>query len=280
VMANGKQIATKSNMVDASYLSALGISLKEGRNFYDNSFSDSVNSILVNETFVRAVGLKNPIGRQVRDVGDNHIKTIVGVIKDYHYASLKEDILPQILTLNTGEYVLVKIKRGKEIEAISATNNVFNKIFPSHFYKYQFLDDENAAAYQTDAHWQEIIMYASVIAIVICSIGLFGLSVFVAQHRIKEIGIRKILGASITGITAMLTKDFLKLILIAILMASAPAYLIMSKWLQGYAYRVEISWWIFILAGMITILIAVFTISFQSIKAATANPIKSLQTEG
>lgn len=279
VIVNAKQIVVKANMVDASYLSALGIGLKEGRNFYENSYSDSVNSILVNETFANAAGLTNAVGQQVRGLDDNHTKTIIGVIKDYHYASLKENIQPQILSMNTGENILVKIKKGKEIEALSAINNVFKNTFPGHFYKYRFLDDENASAYETDAHWQQIIMCSSVIAIIICCIGLFGLSVFVAQHRIKEIGIRKVLGASVTGITAMLTKDFFKLIIISIFIASAPAWLIMSKWLQGYAYRVEISWWIFVLAGMLTILIAVVTISFQSIKAAIANPIKSLRAE-
>jgi ABC-type antimicrobial peptide transport system permease subunit len=279
VIANEKRIAVKTNMVDASFLSALGISLKEGRNFYENSYSDSVNSILVNETFAKAAGLKNAVGQQVKDLDDNHTITIIGVIKDYHYASLKENIQPEILTLNTGEDILVKIKKGKEIEALSVVNNTFKNMFPGHFYKYRFLDDENASAYQTDTHWQQIIMYSSVIAIIICCIGLFGLSVFVAQHRKKEIGIRKVLGASVTGITAMLTKDFLKLVIISIFIASAPAYLIMSKWLQGYAYRVEISWWIFIFAGMLTIFIAVITISFQSTKASTANPVKSLRTE-
>ena len=279
VIANEKRIAVKTNMVDAEYLLALGISLKEGRNFYDNSYSDSVNSILVNETFAKAAGFKNPVGQRVRDLDGNHTKTIIGVIKDYHYASLKEKIQPEIVSLNTGEDILVKIKKGEEIEALSVVNNAFKNMFPGHFYKYRFLVDENASAYQTDAHWQQIIMYASVIAIVICCIGLFGLSVFVAQHRIKEIGIRKVLGASVMGITAMLTKDILKLIIISIFIASAPAYLIMSKWLQGYAYRAEISWWIFILAGMLTIFIAVITISFQSIKASIANPVKSLRAE-
>ncbi len=279
VIANGKQISAKTNGIDGDYLSALGISLKEGRNFYAKNSSDSANSILINETFAKTASLYNPIGQHVTDLNNNHAKTIVGVIKDYHYASLKENIQPQILSLNSGEYILVKIKTGKEIQALSTVNSSFKNIFPGHFYKYQFLDDENASAYQTDERWQQIIIYASVIAIVICCIGLFGLSVFVAQSRTKEIGIRKVLGASISGIAALLTKDFLKLVIISIFIASPPAYLVMSKWLQGYAYRVQISWWIFLIAGMLAVFIAVITISFQAIKAAIANPVKSLRTE-
>lgn len=162
---------------------------------------------------------------------------------------------------------------------MSSLGNIFKSSFPGHFYEYQFLDDENALAYRTDKQWQQIITYASVIAIIICCIGLFSLSVYAAQHRIKEIGIRKVLGASVSSIAAMLTKDFLKLVIVSIFIASPPAYLIANNWLQGYAYRVHISWWTFLIAGMLAIFIAVLTISFQSIKAAIANPVKSLRSE-
>jgi putative ABC transport system permease protein len=279
VTVNRKQVSARKNGIDASYLSALEISLKEGRNFYTGNSVDSSNSILINETFAKAAGLQNPVGQQVKYAGDSHAKTIIGVIKDYHYASLKENIQPQILALNYGDYLLIKVKKGKAAEALSSLSNAFKSSFPGHFYKYQFLDDENAAAYQTDEQWQQIITYASVIAIIICCIGLFGLSVFVAQHRIKEIGIRKVLGASVSGIAAMLTKDFLTLVIISIFIASPPAYLIMNRWLQGYAYRVQISWWIFLIAGMLAVFIAVITISIQSIKTAIANPVKSLRAE-
>ncbi|HVY73498.1 MAG TPA: ABC transporter permease [Puia sp.] len=279
VIVNGKQVSVKRNGIDASYISELGISLKEGRNFYLGNSADSSNSILINESFAKAAGLQNPVGQQVKNIEDNRTKTIVGVIKDYHFTSLKENIQPQVFDLNYGDNMLVKLKMGKEVEALSALNNIFKSNFPGHFYEYQFLDDKNAIAYQTDEQWKQIITYASVIAIVICCIGLFGLSVFVAQHRIKEIGIRKILGASVSSIVAMLTKDFLKLVIISILIASPPAYLIMNKWLQSYAYRVQISWWIFVIVGMLAVFIAVITISFQSIKAAIANPVKSLRSE-
>ena len=279
MIVNGKQLSGRKNGIDVSYLSTLGIGLKEGRNFYAGNSGDSSSSILINETFARAAGLQNPIGHQLKIGDDLYPKTIIGIIKDYHYGSLKENIQPQVFTLGNGDYMLVKIKKGKETKALYSLNSIFKSIFPGHFYKYQFLDDEIASAYQSDERWQQIITYVSVIAIFICCIGLFGLSVFVAQHRIREIGIRKVLGASVSGIAAMLSKDFLKLVIISIFIASPFAFLIMSKWLQSYAYRVQISWSVFLIAGMLAILIALITISFQSIKAAKANPVKSLRTE-
>ena len=279
VMVNGKKIGVKSNMVDAAYLSTMGIGLKAGRNFHESRSFDSIHSILVNETFVKVAGLKDPLGQQVKGVDDSAARTIIGVVKDYHYASLKETILPEVITLNTGEDMLVKIRKGKEVEGLAVVDKVFRSSFPGHFFKYQFLDDLNASAYQTDKRWQEMIIYASVMAILICCIGLFGLSVFVAQLRIREVGIRKVLGASVSGITIMLTRDFLKLILLAIVVASAPAYWTMHTWIQGFAYRIDLSWWIFALAGSLTIFIAFITIGFQALKAATANPVQSLKAE-
>jgi putative ABC transport system permease protein len=279
VMVNGKRIRVKGNMVDAAYLSAMGIGLKEGRNFHESRYFDSVHSVLVNETFIKVAGLKDPLGHQVKGVDDSAARTIIGVVKDYHYASLREAIQPEIITLNTGDMMLVKLRKGKELEGLAAVNKVFRSSFPDHFFEYRFLDDLNASAYETDRRWQEMISYASVMAILICCMGLFGLSVFVAQQRIKEIGIRKALGASVAGITIMLTRDFLKLILLAIVIASTPAYLLTSKWLQGYAYRIDLSWWIFALAGLLTIVIAVITIGFHALRAATANPVQSLRME-
>jgi len=141
------------------------------------------------------------------------------------------------------------------------------------------LNDENAASYQDDKRWQQIISYASLLAILICCIGLFGLSVFTSQQRYKEIGVRKVLGASISNIVMLLSKDFIKLVVIAFVIASPIAWYIMHNWLQNFAYRINISVWVFITAGLLAIIIAFATISFQSIKAAIANPVKSLRTE-
>ena len=195
------------------------------------------------------------------------------------YASLKEEIQPEVLNFRYTENILVKAQRGKDIQALSAISEAFKRIFPDHFFEYQFLDDENLAAYQADKKWEQIIFYAAGIALVICCIGLFGLSIFVSQRRIKEIGIRKVLGASVAGITALLAKDFIKLVILAIFIATPLAWLAMNEWLENFAYRIHIEWWIFALSAFISIAIALFALSVQSIKAALANPVKSLRVE-
>ena len=283
VSVNGKEFIAKNSSVDEFYLPALEIPLNAGRNFSARYPTDAVNSIIVNETFVKSVGLKDPIGQQLVDLDDNNkSKTIVGVVKDYHYGSLKQKIHPQILSMiyvgNNGD-AFIKIQRGKTVQALKAAEATYNKIFPQHYFNYQFLGDENARAYASDKKWQQIVSYSAVVAILICCIGLFGLSSFTAQNRYKEIGIRKVVGASAVSIAQLLAKDFLKLIIIAIIIASPAAWLAMNKWLQNYAYSIQINGWLFLTAAFISILIGVITVSFQAIKAAMANPVESLRTE-
>jgi len=279
VIANGKRVAVRTNSIDANYLSTLEIHLKEGRNFYTRNARDSAGSVIVNEAFEKAAGFQHAVGHQLVDPTDHRVRTIIGVVKDYHYASLKEDIRPLVLSLRYTENILVKIQHGKDIQALSAISEAFKRIFPNHYFDYQFLADENLSAYQADKKWEQIIFYAAGIALVICCIGLFGLSIFVAQQRIKEIGIRKVLGASVAGITALLAKDFIKLVILAIAIAMPLAWLAMNEWLENFAYRIHIEWWIFALSAFISIVIALFTLSVQSIRAALANPVKSLRAE-
>jgi ABC-type antimicrobial peptide transport system permease subunit len=279
VSINGKEFNTKRNAIDEFYLPAFGIQLKKGRNFSEAYGTDSSNAVIVNEAFAKSVGLENPIGQQLTDLGNKHTMTIIGVVKDYHYGSLKEKIEPQILNLGNCEYVIIKIEKGKIAQALPFVEKVFRKTFPEHYFYYRFLDDENASAYQSDKKWQQIITYSAGLAILICCVGLFGLTSFAAQQRIKEIGIRKVLGASIASVTVLLSKDFLKLVIVAVIVASPIAWYVMSKWLQGFAYRINISLWMFMLAGLGAIFIALVTVSFQAIKAAIANPVKSLRSE-
>src|SRR5258708_3830856 len=279
VIANGKEVAVRRTNIDDNYLSILEIPLKEGRNFYSRNEADSAGSVIVNEAFEKAAGWKNAVGHQLVDLDDHHSRTIIGVVRDYHYASLKEDIQPEVLNFRNTENILVKAQNGKDIQALSAISRAFKRIFPDHYFEYQFLDDENSAVYQTDKKWEQITFYAAGIALVICCIGLFGLSIFVAQQRIKEIGIRKVLGASVAGITALLAKDFIKLVILAIIIASPLAWLLMNEWLENFAYRIDIEWWIFALSAVISISIALFAISFQSIRSALSNPVKSLRSE-
>jgi putative ABC transport system permease protein len=278
VIANGKEVAVRTNSIDDHYLAALEIPIKEGRNFYARNAVDSV-SVIVNEAFERAVGLQHAVGHQLVDLNGHHPRTIIGVVRDYHYTSLKEDIGPEVLNFGYTENILVKAQNGKDIQALSAISEAFKRIFPNHFFEYQFLDDENSIAYQADKKWEQIIFYAAGIAMIICCIGLFGLSIFVAQQRIKEIGIRKVLGASVAGITALMAKDFIKLVILAIFIAAPLAWLVMKEWLENFAYRIHIEWWMFALPAFLSISIALFAISVQSIRAALSNPVKSLRAE-
>jgi putative ABC transport system permease protein len=278
VIANGKELVVRTNSIDDNYLSTLEIPLREGRNFYSRNAADSV-SVIVNEAFEKAAGLQHAVGHQLVDPNGHHPRTIIGVVRDYHYASLKEDIRPEVLNFGYTENILVKAQNGKDIQALSAISEAFNRIFSNHYFEYQFLDDENSIAYQADKKWEQIIFYAAGIAMIICCVGLFGLSIFVAQQRIKEIGIRKVLGASVAGITALMAKDFIKLVILAIVIAAPLAWLVMKEWLENFAYRIDIEWWMFALPAFISISIALFAISFQTIRTALANPIKSLRAE-
>jgi putative ABC transport system permease protein len=279
VITNGKEVIVRTNSIDENYLPILEIPLKEGRNFYTRNARDSAGSVIVNEAFEKAAGFQHAVGHQLVDPTDHRIRTIIGVVRDYHYASLKEDIRPVVLNFRYTENILVKIQQGKDIQALSAISEAFKRIFPDHYFEYQFLEDENLTAYQADKKWEQIIFYAAGIAMLICCIGLFGLSIFVAQRRIKEIGIRKVLGASVAGITTLLAKDFIKLVILAIAIATPLAWLAMNEWLDNFAYRIHIEWWIFALSAFISIAIALFAISLQSIRAALANPVKSLRAE-
>lgn len=275
VRVNGGDLAVKMGGIDGNYISALGIQLKEGRHFYIGS--DSGGAVIVNEAFEKAAGWKNAVGRQVTIAGDSLPGTIVGVVKDFHYTSLRENIDPLVLRPGNTDNLLVKVQDGKTAQALSAIDGAFRRVFPDHYYAYQFLDDANAAVYATDEKWERIIFYSAAIAMVICCIGAFGLSIFAAQQRVKEIGIRKVLGASVLSITSLLTRDLIKLVVLSIVIASPIAWLVMRAWLDGFAYRVRVEWWIFVLAGLLCMLIAFFTISIQSIRSALANPVESLK---
>ncbi|HTD97852.1 MAG TPA: ABC transporter permease [Mucilaginibacter sp.] len=279
VAVNGKKLDVKQDHIDEFYLPAFEIALKSGRNFYKSSATDSSNAVIVNEAFVRSAGLENPIGQQLTNPDNQHKMTVVGVVKDYHYGSLKEKIGPQVLSRGDNEYLFIKIQPGKIAAALPFVEKTFKQIFPAHYFSYTFLDDENAIAYQNDKKWQQIITASAGLAILICCVGLFGLTSFAARQRIKEIGVRKVLGASAAGITLLLSKDFLKLVIAAIIIASPVAWLVMNQWLQNFAYHITIGWGVFLMAGMFATSIALLTVSFQAIKAATSNPVSSLRTE-
>lgn len=260
----------------------LEIPIKEGRNFSDEFKTDKMNAAIVNEAFVKAAGLQNPIGERVR-TKDWYPRdaTIIGVIKDYHRGSLKEIIQPELITVadESQGTILVKIDKQKQKQALAAIEKTYRLAVPASEFSYTFWDELNARGYHKERKWQQMVQTATVLSVLICCLGLFGLTHLATNRRNKEIGIRKVLGASESSIAALIAGDFLKLVLIAIVIATPVAWYFMNMWLQNYAYRTQMSWWIFGLSGILAVVIALITISFQAIKAAVANPVKSLRTE-
>jgi len=281
VRVDGREVRYVYTSVDYEFLPMLGLELRAGRNFSADFGSDAAHSAIVNESFVKAAGWADPIGKQFTENwrGDNQKLTVVGVVKDYHYGSLRYKIQPQVMTLKPDNLVWIKYGKGQRIQALTRLQDVFKKQFGDYAFQYSFLSDDNANLYQNDRRWQQIIQYVAGLSILICCIGLFGLARIAAQQRTKEIGVRKVLGASVGSIVTLLSKDFLKLVLVAIVIATPLAYYAMHRWLQDFAYKIDIAWWVFALAGLLAVGIALLTVSFQSVKAALMNPVKSLRSE-
>ena len=282
--------------VGYDYLKATGIQVKEGRGFSPDFPTDTVNqnadvsdqnigSIILNEEAVRELNIKPPvIGQRIvwRTKGDtNYYMKLIGIVNNFHFASFKNEIKPFAFITNPRRVTNLTIKLSSQ--NISSTmkeiENKWKAFVPDKPMQYSFLNETFAQLYKAELNFQKIFFILVILSIAISCLGLFALSIFTAQQRVKEIGIRKKLGASISGIAVMLPKDFLKLIIISIFIASPLAYWVMNQWLQDYAYRIQVNIWVFFIAGVLSIMIAVITISFQSIKAAIANPVKSLRTE-
>jgi putative ABC transport system permease protein len=255
----------------------MGIELTAGRNFSPNLASDS-QRVIINETLARQLNLKDPVGKRITNGGATW--EVIGVIEDFHYESLREEIQGLCMQLgNSPSVVAVKLKTADMRKSIAAITALWKSFAPGQPIRYDFLDERIKTMYADVERTGKIFTSFTILTIIVACLGLFALSAFMAEQRSKEIGIRKVLGASIAGITALLSKDFLKLIVIAMLIASPVAWWAMSKWLQDFTYRTSIGWWIFIIAGGISVLIALITVSFQSLKAATTNPVKSLRNE-
>jgi len=264
--------------VDTGFKNMFQLKLRDGRWF--NAEKSDENNYILNETAVAGFNLKQPvIGQRFTMNGDTG--QVIGVVKDFHYKNMHEKIGPMVLSNNGGtdSYFFIKTSPGNIQKAVSAVGAVWTKFIPSEPYEYKFLDDSFNNLYKADMKASKLIFIFSAIAVIICVLGLFGLAAFTAEQRTKEIGIRKVLGASVAQISTLLSKDFVKLVLAAIVLASPIAWWAMNKWLEDFAYRINIGAWIFLLAGSIALFIALITISFQAIKAALANPVKSLRAE-
>jgi putative ABC transport system permease protein len=283
--------------VDFNFLDVMDIKIKEGRGFSEKFLGDTLNngisggpleqtigSIILNETAIKELNLASPIGKQIlwgNDGDTNYYVNVVGVIKDFHFTSLRNEIKPFAFFANPRAQgaMLVKLS-GNNIQASLAQIQNRWKKFPSdRALDYSFLDETFASLYKVESRFQKVFVSLVILGIIIACLGLLGLATFAAQQRVKEIGIRKVLGASIVSIVQLLSKDFLKLVLIAFVIALPVGWYATNRWLQDFAYRIDVKWWVFLLAGINAVAIAFFTISFQTIKAAISNPVKSLRTE-
>ena len=276
--------------VDENYIPMYGLKIVAGRNV---TTSDTAKEFVINETYAKILGFKKPeqaVGKMlIYESGEGPLNyPIVGVVQDFHLQSLRDPIKP-LYILSETKYESgfnVKIKSaGKSADSFKAVTakmkKAYDEVYPNSNWEFdpKFFDETIAKFYKKEQQFAQILNTATGIAIFISCMGLFGLVAFTTQRRTKEIGIRKVLGASVTQIVQLLSKDFLRLVILGIIIASPIAYWAMNKWLQDFAYRVEISWWIFALAGIMAIVIALLTVSYQSVRAALANPVKSLRTE-
>jgi putative ABC transport system permease protein len=277
----GNKITFQQMHIDPFFLPVSGILLKEGRNFSPDFGSDSTNSTIVNETFVRQAGLAHPIGKQVKFIDGRgvHPKTIVGVVKDFHYGSFKEKIEPVAFMLQQSEFIWIKIRKGSAGKALSTLEKVFDHTFPQYFYQYDFVGDMIRDQYGNDQRWKRIITCASALAIVICCIGLIGLAHFETLRRAKEMSVRKVLGSSVINISILLSQEFLKLVLLSILIASPIAWYVMNHWLNNFNYRTQISWLDFAASAILVLAVALVTVNIRALKVAIASPLKYLRSE-
>ncbi|WP_336517775.1 ABC transporter permease [Pollutibacter soli] len=262
--------------VDDNYISALGMKIVAGRNFSPTIASDSM-ALIINQTMAKKMGLTDPIGQKIMNW---ETYTIIGVVEDFNFESMKHDMGGLCFRLrNSPTMISAKINPANMKEGLASIETLWKKFLPYQQIRYNFLDDSFANMYASVKRMQNIFLNFSILAIIIACLGLFALSAFIAEQRNKEIGIRKVLGASVSGITTMLSKDFVKLVAISVVIAVPLGWWAMNKWMEDFSYRTPITWWIFALAALLALLIAVFTISFQSIKAALQNPTKSLRSE-
>lgn len=265
--------------VSTDMLPTLGLTFLEGRNFSKDITADSTH-VIISQSLARLMGKGTAIGKTIFDGSDAY--SVTGVVNDFVYGDMYGQGDPVIYFPNpsTARFLYIRISNNTPVQqALAGMQDIFKKYNPAYPFEYSFVDDQFNDQFKGEALVGQISKVFAVLAVVISCLGLFGLAAYMAERRTKEIGIRKVLGASVTGIMALLSREFLYLVGISILLAYPLAWLIMSKWLQGYAYRIHLSWWIFGLAGTGALLIALVTVSSQSVKAALTNPVKSLRTE-
>jgi putative ABC transport system permease protein len=265
---------------DADFVKTMGVQLLAGRDIDINQYASDSTAVLLNEAAVKVMRLKDPVGQIIE--GDGTRWHVVGVLKDFIYESPYQKISQLMVFGPRSWFNVVHFKLNPALptaKSLQMVETIFKKYNPNYPFIYRFVDEDYARKFKSEQRTGTLAALFAGLTIFISCLGLFGLAAYMAENRIKEIGVRKVLGASIFSITKLLSQDFLKLVLVAFLIASPLAWFFMNKWLQGYEYRIQIEWWVFLLAGVASALIAVATVSYQSIKAALANPVRSLRTE-
>jgi len=267
---------------DSDFLTTFGIELISGRNFSPEFSTDLKDSILINETAAKNIGWENPLGKRITELDEKGVpRTVIGVVRDFHTDTLHNPLEPICIDQNSEEYeyFAVRLSQGNISETMALLENKWKELDSTGTFNYAFLDDSLDGQYRAEERLGKIFTYFSLFAIFIASLGLFGLASFTAEQKTKEIGIRKVLGAPVSGIVLLLSKEFTKWVVVANLIAWPIAYFLLQNWLQNFAYRISIGIGSFLLAASLALLIALITVSYQSLKAALANPIESLHYE-
>jgi putative ABC transport system permease protein len=270
--------------VDSDFIPTMGIALLAGRNFSPDLKTDQTRSVIINETAAKRFGWDDPVGKTIGEISNSGgilKRQVIGVVKDFHIDSLHREIGPLLITNNAEWLNTLSLRLSPQNipETLSFLSEKWRRHNPLRPFQYTFLDDSFDAQYKADERLSKIFSYFSILAIFIACLGLFGLASYTAEQRTKEIGIRKVLGATISGILKLLTREFSKWVLFANLIAWPVAYYAMNRWLQGFAYRASIELTFFVLSAAIALAIALLTVSYQALRAAKADPVKSLRYE-
>lgn len=282
ISGNPLQVNTSRLRVDADYIDVHGIRLLAGNDFTSTSVTDTIRQIILNEQAIKRFGWKDAESAIGKPFEMGNQKGIVrGVVNDFHYNSLQQAIDPLAIYPIEGRFsrITVKVDLSKVDKSIAFIEKTWKKYFPTALFDYNFMDEQIGEQYAAEKRFAKIFLYFSVLSLLIACLGLYGLTAYSASQKVKEIGVRKVLGATVKNLAFMLSRDFLKLVLLAFVIGVPIAWYIMNNWLRDFAYRIDISWWMFGTAGLLVLVIAIITVSFQVIKAAVANPIKSLRTE-
>jgi putative ABC transport system permease protein len=272
-----KSIAGQIWEVDYDYIKTMGMKVVEGRDFSTDMATDN-QAVIINQMMKKQLGLENPVGKTITNSFQKW--TVIGVIENFHFESLRSEIKPLALFAgNSNSIISIRASSSNISSLIASVNKIWNEFSPNQEIRYSFLDQQFARMYQDVARMERVFISFSLMAIIVACLGLFGLITFATQQKRKEIGVRKVNGARISEIVMLLDKVIIKWVFISFVIATPLSWYAMHKWLENFAYKIELSWWIFALAGLMALAIALLTVSWQSWKAATRNPIEALRYE-